>query len=200
MYTQVTKLFKEAPDLLDEFKEFLPDTSAAPSPKGAAGATTKAGAPLPSTSASTSTSAAASTAAAAGSRTARNSSTTSLFGVNASGTSQPQSNQATSYLSSTAAKDRKGQTIPTASLEATANRRAGAPGTAAVPQSSSSAITSNVVQSQAAKQVEKPQQVPFDKQDDPYDGDYQAQPSSARKRRAAAAAAEKNRVSASVSV
>jgi paired amphipathic helix protein Sin3a len=35
VYAQVTILFKNAPDLLDEFKQFLPDTSnGAPAPQG----------------------------------------------------------------------------------------------------------------------------------------------------------------------
>ncbi|GAA5892975.1 hypothetical protein JCM8208_004141 [Rhodotorula glutinis] len=61
VYTQVTALFKEAPDLLDEFKAFLPDTTgattdSAPSPalahkKAPYGNTAKLGAFPPSTAA-----------------------------------------------------------------------------------------------------------------------------------------------------
>jgi paired amphipathic helix protein Sin3a len=35
VYAQVQVLFKSAKDLLDEFKQFLPDTSAAPTPQPA---------------------------------------------------------------------------------------------------------------------------------------------------------------------
>lgn len=168
VYAQVTVLFREAPDLLEEFKEFLPDTSAAspgpapgalqapsssssttlplapasqappsqpagaasaaiPAPSAAVGSgssmQTASLSHLQSQSSQTATSAPVSMAppaATVANRTARNSATTSLFGVNASGTSQPQPGQTASYLG---AKDRKGQVIPTASLDATASRK-----------------------------------------------------------------------------
>lgn len=112
----MTVLFRDAPDLLDEFKEFLPDTSGghpAPPPAASGLAGNLSNRPV-----STPTPPLAGSTAQQG-RTGRNSSTTSLFGVNPSGTSQPQPGQAASYLN-LGSKDRKGSTT---TLEAAASRK-----------------------------------------------------------------------------
>lgn len=96
VYAQVTILFRDAPDLLEEFKEFLPDTSGSTSTEqGGATASTSAQAATASTSAAGQASGAApaqqpAQPAQTTSRTARTGTTTSLFGVGPGSTSQPQ--------------------------------------------------------------------------------------------------------------
>lgn len=135
MYKQVTILFREAPDLLEEFKEFLPDhsgsaglsagqstainqasanaASASATPAPPQSSVASSGPPAGGAGAGSVANAATATNAAAAANTnnnnnnrlGRNTSTTSLFGVNASSTSQPQAGAVPSYLHS-AQRDR----------------------------------------------------------------------------------------------
>jgi histone deacetylase complex regulatory component SIN3 len=116
VYAQVTVLFQEAPDLLEEFKEFLPDHT---------GSTGLSGAQSSAIDQASASNAAASAQSATQSRTGRNTSTTSLFGVNASSTSQPQLGGVPSYLHNAQQRDRSkiGQVIGGTSLDVAASRR-----------------------------------------------------------------------------
>lgn len=116
----MTILFQEAPDLLEEFKEFLPDHT------GSAGLSGAQSSAIDQASASN---AAATAQSSTQSRTGRNTSTTSLFGVNASSTSQPQLGGVPSYLHN-AQRDRSkvGQVMGGGtSLDVAASRRQAGP-------------------------------------------------------------------------
>lgn len=125
VYAQVTILFQDAPDLLDEFKEFLPDTSGQAAANQQTALTAAAAAPQTQPNTMQSVSAQTQVGSTAPlSRTARNSTTTSLFGVNPSSTSQPQPGPAAGYMSSAGGQDRRGQgMMPASSLDAAASRR-----------------------------------------------------------------------------
>lgn len=158
VYAQVTVLFQEAPDLLEEFKEFLPDHT---------GSTGLSGAQSSAIDQASASNAAAAAQSATQSRTGRNTSTTSLFGVNASSTSQPTQGGVPSYLHN-AQRDRSrvGQVIGGTSLEVAASRRQPPPEQA----SSGHLPTQSVVQEKAS-----------------HDDDEWQAPGSARKRKLTAA-------------
>ena len=202
VYAQVTALFRDAPDLLNEFKEFLPDTSgqaaatqqtaltaAASAPQtqmagapgsGAAAVQTGTTAANPASAAQPHSQHAATQqpSQAAAARNGRNASTVSLFGVNAGTGSQPQAGPSASYLN--AGRNRDGQALqaPT-TLDAAASRRP-------VPSASSS-VQGHVQAPDRADYAQQQQQAgPADLEVDPASGASAAAPQSAKKRRAPA--------------
>ena len=185
VYAQVTILFQDAPDLLDEFKEFLPDTSGQAAVNQQTALTAAAAAPQtqPGTMQTASSANAQSQVGSAAplSRTARNSATTSLFGVNASSTSQPQPGPAGYLSSGTNGQDRRAQGMHSAtSLDAAASRRAVPSHQASLPQQQPVPA-----QQAAAQQYDRPG--PVNSAD--YDDDYQPPGAAGSKKRRAPAPA-----------